>query len=160
LDSAVQTDNQPKTVRATIESLSKAIALCLTLLYVCGFLITSLHDFRYGFSEMNPLRPRILTAGAWFLVSVALPFAFVRELLRHKLWNSDNTWWFKFISLAFAYWVSCTFLFGVSGGVFVFDGGNSGAMPHTPIWQMVVGIAVLVIVVFGAGMLFGLACLC
>jgi hypothetical protein len=44
----------------SIDSVSKALDVFLVFLYVSGFLITSLHIFKYGFSEMNPLRPKTL----------------------------------------------------------------------------------------------------
>ena len=64
----------------SIDSLSKVLAVALVFLYVSEFLITSLHNFQYGFSEMNPLRPRILAAGGWFAIFIAVPFALVWEL--------------------------------------------------------------------------------
>jgi len=46
--------------------MSKGFAGIAIALYACGFLIISLHNSRYGFSETNPFRPRMLAAGAWF----------------------------------------------------------------------------------------------
>jgi hypothetical protein len=152
-DLAVQSDDDPKDIPGGIEGLSKAVALCIAVLYVCGFLITSLHDFHFGFSEMNPLRPRILTAGAWFLLFLALPFALVRQLLRHKLWASESKWWFKGASLLLAYWFSCYLIFMAAGNIFVFDEQGLSTSPIPATWKIVLGgilifISILAVVVF------------
>src|SRR5579871_2249894 len=74
-------ESNPKPIGPTIDVVSKAVALCIAVIYVSGFLITSLNDFRYGFSVMNPLRPRILAAGGWFFLFLAVPVELIRLLL-------------------------------------------------------------------------------
>jgi len=151
-DPPAQPDDDPN-FPGGLESLSKAVALCIAVLYVCGFLITSLHDFHFGFSEMNPLRPRILTAGAWFLLFLALPFALVRELLRHKLWASESKWWFKGASLLLAYWFSCNFIFFAAGNIFIFDEQGLPTPPIPATWKIVLG-GVLILITISAVVVF------
>jgi hypothetical protein len=120
---------------STADAASKLVAICIAVFYVCGFLITSLHDFHFGFSEMNPFRPRILTAGAWFGLMLALPFALVRELLKHNLWSSEERWWFKATNLGYVYVISCVFIFQVES--FVFDFDVPPISPLRPTWKVV-----------------------
>ena len=61
------------TLTPVIEFLSKGIGAVAIALYVCGFLIVSLHYSKYGFVETNPFRPRIVAAGAWFFLFTAIP---------------------------------------------------------------------------------------
>jgi hypothetical protein len=152
LDSSTPNDGQTGRVETTIESLSKGIALGILVLYVCGFLITSLHDFRYGFSEMNPLRPRVLTAGAWFLLALALPFTLVRQLLVHKVWNSEDKWWFKAATLVFVYWTSCTLIVLCANATFVIDEPNPPPIPAA--WKFIVGIPVVLVALFALAVQF------
>lgn len=61
------------TVSEILESVSKATVAGLVLIYACGFVILSISNAEYGFTEVNPLRPKILGAGALFLFLTALP---------------------------------------------------------------------------------------
>ena len=70
---------------------------------------------------MNPLRPRILIAGGWFLLSLAIPFEFIRGLHNHKVLKGDEPWWYKTMELLLAYYVSCNLVFAWSSGVFNYD---------------------------------------
>ena len=55
------------------DSLSKGVAGLAIALYACGFLIVSIYHSQYGFIGINPRRPRILAAGAWFFFFTAIP---------------------------------------------------------------------------------------
>jgi len=62
-----------------IDLMVKAAVVLAAVIYGCGFLVISIHQFRYGIAEMNPLRPRVLAAGIWFLFFAAIPFVLVIE---------------------------------------------------------------------------------
>ncbi len=72
----------------SIDSVSKLVAIIVVLIYISGFLITSLHTFHYGFSAMNAVRPRILAAGGWFAIWAGVPFLIAREIKRN--WYEDK----------------------------------------------------------------------
>jgi len=58
----------------TLDIVSKSVAAFAIVLYGCGFLIMSIHQFSYGFTELSPLRPRIASArGATALPAEATP---------------------------------------------------------------------------------------
>jgi hypothetical protein len=56
-----------------VDLVSKMIASIAIAIYACGFLIVSLHNSTYGFGDTNPIRPRILAAGAWFILLTSIP---------------------------------------------------------------------------------------
>jgi len=74
-------------LRRAIDTASKFIAILVIFLYICGFLITSVHYFNYGFSEINPFRPRIFAAGAWFLFFVGMPIGLAKF---SQLWGKTR----------------------------------------------------------------------
>lgn len=67
-----------------VDSLSKATVAALFAIYVFGFLVVSIHDASYGFSEVNPLKPKIISAGTLFLVLVLVPIVSARRIFSHK----------------------------------------------------------------------------
>jgi hypothetical protein len=95
----------------TLELAGKGIAAMGIAAYVCGFLITSLNQSRYGFAETNPFRPRIISAGAWFLLLTAIPvFTMMRSWgWRHRIddWKTFASFWKAFASFLYPYWVGC-----------------------------------------------------
>ena len=56
-----------------LEALSKATALILFVTYLSGFIIVSVHNASYGFTELSPFKPRILSAGVLFCSLVLVP---------------------------------------------------------------------------------------
>lgn len=140
-------DNAP--LKSTVENLSKILALVVVALYVCGFLIVSLNDFRYGFADFSPLRPRILTAGAWFGIALAAPLTLANQFTKHKIWTSTEKWWVKAATLLSAYWGSCLIVLWAANAAFIFD-QTTVAVPKGSTWE-VVGLVVcglLALVVF------------
>jgi hypothetical protein len=123
----------------SIDSVSKALAVVLVLVYVAGFLITSLHSFKYGFSEVNPLHPRILAAGGWFAIFIGVPFALVWELRKHSVWKDKRNSISKLATILAAYMSSSVLLAWVSGFLFVFDGAqvSLSTPPPFPWWKIV-----------------------
>jgi hypothetical protein len=84
----------PSEAGRTIDLISKSVAFVVVILYACGFLITSIQHFSYGFVETNPFRPRIAAAGFWFLLFAAIPFALVKQLQAHRqYWEGHERSW-------------------------------------------------------------------
>jgi hypothetical protein len=80
---APEKKSDPRNAIFYSDAAPKTFAILIACVYVTGFLITSLHNFQYGFSEMNPLRPRILAAGGWFSFFITVPIALVWTLRTH-----------------------------------------------------------------------------
>lgn len=140
----------------SIDELSKWTAVILVFVYVAGFLITSLNDFRYGFTEMNPLRPRILAAGGWFTLFLAVPIALAKELMKHQIWKQQTSKWYKLGILAFAYYLSANVFFIIDEYFFAFDGvSNSSELPALPhnFWTILGIVGILL----GAFLFIGVA---
>jgi hypothetical protein len=70
----------------------KAAVILAALIYSCGFIVISLSQHSYGIAEANPLRPKVLAAGIWFLIFAALPFLIVTEtrIFRPRSTDSDS----------------------------------------------------------------------
>jgi hypothetical protein len=81
------------------DSLSKGVAALAIGLYACGFLIVSIHHSKYGFIGINPFRPRILAAGAWFFFFTAIPASIAAKL--------KSMPWIEVAQNAYAVWVAC-----------------------------------------------------
>jgi hypothetical protein len=58
---------------ALIETAAKASAILLGLVYTTGFLVVTVHHAKFGISDFNILRPRIVYAGLLFLLFTVLP---------------------------------------------------------------------------------------
>ena len=59
--------------RSVLETVSKAGAVLLAIIYAAGFLIVILHHAQYGIAEFNPLKPKIFSAGILFGLLFAAP---------------------------------------------------------------------------------------
>ncbi len=110
-----------------MDRVSRAVALCIVVTYVSGFLIMSLNDSRYGFTDMNPLRPRILAAGGWLLLLLAVPFELIRQSMRPPAWRPELSHWCETGPLILAYWIETTPLLMWSSSVFNYDYGVASA---------------------------------
>ena len=62
-----------KTAAPWADTFSKSIAGIAIALYACGFLVVSLYNAKFGFVGINPFRPRVLAAGAWFVFLTSIP---------------------------------------------------------------------------------------
>lgn len=108
------------------DSLSKGVAGLAIAMYVCGFLVVSLHHANYGFVGTNPFRPRILAAGAWFMFFTVIPVAIA---IRYK-----ERSWVSFIgSLAFV----LLLFYGISNVLFylLFDLRNPASVSPYHRWS-------------------------
>jgi len=61
-----------------LEHSSKAVALLVFVCYAVGFIVVSVRDASFGFGELSPFKPRILSAGLLFTV-----LSFVAALSAH-----------------------------------------------------------------------------
>jgi len=100
---------------------------------------------------MNPFRPRILTAGAWFFLFLAVPFALVRQLTKTDAYKQSEVKGIaRLVNLSWAYILSCSLIILASGRIFRFDSEPVPPVPHFVVWKVtlwVVGIIVLLVVI-------------
>jgi len=136
-------------VGPTVDLISKSVAVLAIVLYGCGFLITSIHEFSYGFVETNPFRPRIASAGAWFILFTAIPLAIARGMLRHRhLWEGQGKWWHNAGVILYAYYVACLFFGPAFFWMFDFYVDPPGVLPPSAVWKVALAlVAFLVLVV-------------
>ena len=110
-----------------IEYLSKLTAVIAAATYISGFLVVSIHNATFGLSALNPLKPKILTAGAWFLLLLILPVFSALRFFKHS--SDDLTPREKFarvIITALAYYFACgVSAFGLSLVLFVFPSATT-----------------------------------
>ena len=124
-----------------VDIFSKGVAGFAVALYASGFLIVSLHQSEYGFSEVNPLGPRILAAGAWFVLFVTVPAATMARAKMHKLFT-----WTQIAQWLFPYYWGCMWA-GVLAS-FVFSFSVSPVVIAAKWWVWLIAItATLVLVV-------------
>jgi hypothetical protein len=145
----VQPGGLPPVVGPTVELISKSLAALAIVLYGCGFLITSIHEFSYGFVETNPFRPRIASAGAWFILFMAIPLAIARGMLKHRhLWEGKEKWWQNTGAILYAYYVACMFFGPAFFWMFDFYVVPTWASPPSDMWKVALGlVAFLVLLV-------------
>jgi len=108
-----------------LEQASKIFAVMLFSVYTFGFLITSLHTSTYGFTINNPLRPKILAAGAWFLVFLGIPAMIAANARRGVFAALDKKDWFSLWKWATDCYLLCILL-GI-GTALLFDFPQSAA---------------------------------
>ncbi|MGA2903065.1 MAG: hypothetical protein ABSD98_04485 [Candidatus Korobacteraceae bacterium] len=124
------------------EAVSKNVATLGATVYICGFLITSIYHSSYGFAETNPFRPRILAAGAWFLLFTSVP---IFSVTRFR--GKDPLQWKSFAEFLYPYFVGCMFLGFPAAAVFDLTGNGKVVAPLR--WWGMLGIVIaLAIFVF------------
>lgn len=132
----------------TVDLISKSVAVLAIVLYGCGFLITSIHQFRYGFVETNPFRPRIASAGAWFILFMAIPLAIARGMLKHRhLWEGKEKWWRNTGAILYAYYIACVFFGPAFFWMFDFYVDPSGVLPPPAVWKIALAVAAVLLLV-------------
>ena len=117
-----------------VDVLAKGAAAVAIALYGCGFLVISLHDSEYGFSETNPFRPRILAAGAWFFLFTAIP---VIVVARYR--GGNQLPWKQFVQYLYPYYVGCYSLAIFSSMFFDFADGPIEASSGARWWVWLIG---------------------
>jgi len=103
-EQAIARSQQSPSASPKAELLSKLAATGVVTTYALGFLITSLSHARYGIIQTNPFRPRILSAGAWF-IALALPSIWIIVVFVSK--NQRLTAG-KFARILFPFWIIST----------------------------------------------------
>jgi len=142
----------PSAVGPTLDVVSKSVAAFAIVLYGCGVLITSIHQFSYGFVETNPFRPRIASAGAWFLLFTAVPIAIARGMQRYRhLWAAQKKWWHNIGAILFEYYVACFFFGPAFFWMFDFYIDPVAVLPAPTTWKIAEAVlallAILVLIV-------------
>ncbi len=100
------TDGASPSAKA-IDLISKSVAAFAILLYGGGFLVNSIYHFSYGFVDTNPLRPHVASAGAWFIVFLAIPIALIKGIGKTFVFKFDvDDWSNRFSTNLYIYCVS------------------------------------------------------
>ena len=132
----------PPVVAITLDAVSKSVAVFAIILYGCGYLIISVHQFSYGFVETNPFRPRIASAGAWFLLFMAIPLAIARGMLKYRhLLEGQEKWWHNIGAILFAYYTACFFFGPLFFWMFDFYVDPIAVLPTPAIWKVALAAA-------------------
>jgi hypothetical protein len=121
-----------------LEATSKISAATAVLVYACGYLVTSLHYASYGVIQNNPFRPRIISAGAWFLLFALIPVVTVLAALGRASVSFGSL-----LRYLFPYWVGCCGLSILPAMLFTF----SDSPTFVPDWWQL-GALVIALVVF------------
>lgn len=141
-----QSGGPPPVVGPTVDLISKSVAVLAIVLYGCGFLITSIHEFSYGFVETNPFRPRIASAGAWFILFMAIPLAIARGMLKHRhLWEGQEKWWHNLGAILLAYYTACFFFGPLFFWMFDFYVDPIPTLPTPAIWKVALAIVAFLV---------------
>jgi hypothetical protein len=127
-DQVVEPSQQTPSAVTKLELLSKIAAAGVVITYALGFLITSLSHARYGITQTNPFRPRILSAGAWFIVFVLPPIWIVMLSSGKQRLTASG-----FARLLFPLWIICTMLSLFPAILFTF----SETPPHIKWWRVI-----------------------
>jgi hypothetical protein len=129
-----------------IDLIVKATVVLAAVMYGCGFLVLSIHQFSYGLAGLNPLRPKVLAAGIWFLCFATIPFVLEIEgrtirssSLGHERWLQKRSTGFFFSAL------SCFWLGMILGYAFDFpsDVGQAGPSTFTILLVMAASAALV-----------------
>lgn len=68
----------------SFDALLKYLAAFTVLLYCCGYFVSSVSSLSWGFYQVAPLRPKIASAGAWFILFLGVPLAAVAFQRKEK----------------------------------------------------------------------------
>jgi hypothetical protein len=120
------------------EVLSKGIAATAIALYVSGFLIVSLHHYRYGFVETNLFRARIVAAGAWFFLLSAFPIV---SITRMRILQIS---WLQLALFSYPYYGFCLVLSLMAAPIFSFSINSPWLFPAPHAWRWVLITIVLI----------------
>jgi hypothetical protein len=120
----------------SLDAISKSVAAFAILLYGCGYLITSIYYSGYGFTEMAPLRPRIVAAGAWFLLFTSMAFVLAKGVLKSADYlKVPGKSWLKVPAFLLLHLVACTFLAFLIQWIFDVDTYSASAWSGPKAWE-------------------------
>jgi hypothetical protein len=137
-----------------LDALSKAAVVAVFAIYVFGFLIVAVHNAEYGFSETNPLRPKIAAAGTLFLLSCLFPVAAAKFTFSHNLQLGPEQRFSRAILGTVSYLVVCTFSAVALAPLYEF---RTRPLSPTPRWADLIAVVSVfaVLSAFGAVIGFG-----
>jgi hypothetical protein len=127
-------------ISTVVDVLSKSLAALAIALYGSGFLIVSISHSRYGFTETNPFRPKILAAGVWFFVLAGIPVASVAGLRRGRLP------WIRFLRFLYPYYMGCWVL--SFPAILLFNRFSPYDKAPPSWWELIVVVAVTGLLIF------------
>lgn len=121
-------------ISEVLDSVSKATVAGLVVIYACGFVTISISNAEYGFIEVNPLRPKILGAGALFAFLMMLPLMVAHGFFpRDEV--SDN--WQRYarnVISATSYFLQCNTL---AVGMLLIYAASGATTKRRPWWEIV-----------------------
>jgi len=134
-------------VGKTVDLIVKTTVILAAVIYGCGFLVISIHQFRYGLVELNPLRPRVLAAGIWFLFFATIPFVLEIEGNSIKSSSPERERWLGKRSTPFFFSTLSCFFLGMTLANAAFDiptdVGQAGPSTLTILLVMAVSAALV-----------------
>lgn len=109
LEPAAQLPTNAQGLVPLLESVSKVAAGFLLAAYVSGYLTVSIYDSSFGFTELNPLKPKILAAGILFSVLIAIPVYAAHKIYSRPYPSTDSLKKVEvFLSRTVAYYYACS----------------------------------------------------
>lgn len=145
-----QNKETPRSAKEVAELASKFVAALLFSVYVFGFLIISLHTSVYGFAAINPLRAKVLAAGAWFLAFLTLPAMLALGFRKSVLEALRKQEWFRLGRGALFLYLSCVSISTLAAPVFDYPRSAAPVTFGRPDWievglWLAAGVLVMVI---------------
>jgi hypothetical protein len=134
------------------ESLTKGTAAFAFVAYLSGYIIVSIYESSFGFTELNPFKPRIVAAGLLFCFLTAVPVYAAWQIFSL---NSDKDTRFvqKFASfsintLFYFYTTSLFMIVGLFAIASERPGGDFPLAPFiAPIWAVGIVVFMSILVV-------------
>ncbi len=83
-EQSAATVQESSTGLGSFDSLLKYLAAFTVLLYCCGYFVSSVSSLSWGFFQVAPLRPKVASAGAWFILFLGVPLAAVAFQRKEK----------------------------------------------------------------------------
>ncbi len=129
-----------------VDLIVKVTVVAAAVIYGCGFLVISIHQYSYGLAGLNPLRPKVLAAGIWFLFFITIPFMLEIEERFIKFSSPERERWLSkkstrfFLSATSCFWLGMilTYAFDIPTEV-----GQTGPSTITIILVMAVSAALV-----------------
>jgi hypothetical protein len=135
----VQAESKPKWL-PLLESASKGAALLALTCYAFGFIVVSVNDASFGFSELSPFKPRILSAGLLFSVLTAVPIMSAQWIFRTATATDYLTKVAWVLSRCWLHLVASLILVAALKPIFVDVPGDTGRVPFWGWWLLTLAV--------------------